>query len=258
MHGRGLPGGGRARLLARRPQSAACPPTSRSRDGVLPRQLRPRPVGRGRRPAASAARPPTGSTRSSGRRRDDDRLRAPRHRRPLRRRRRRRRRPSRPRCPTHAIVRNGSRGMLWLEPLVEVDRRRPGRLRAGHRDDVAGAGARRCSTAASTRCASASSTSSVAGQPARGSRSPGSASSTRWTPTTTAHGGLAGLQRAAGQWRASRSSRRSSTSGLRGRGGAGFPAGIKWQTVAHGRGRPRSSSAATPTRATAAPSPTGC
>ena len=47
-------------------------------------------------------------------------------------------------------------------------------------------------------------------------------------------------------------------SGLRGRGGAGFPAGIKWKTVLGARADARSSSAATPTRATAAPSPTGC
>ena len=45
-------------------------------------------------------------------------------------------------------------------------------------------------------------------------------------------------------------------SGLRGRGGAGFPTGIKWKTVAERAGRRRNTSSATPTRATAAPSPT--
>jgi formate dehydrogenase iron-sulfur subunit len=44
-------------------------------------------------------------------------------------------------------------------------------------------------------------------------------------------------------------------SGLRGRGGAGFPAGIKWTTVAKAKAAQNTSSA-TPTRATAAPLPT--
>ena len=46
------------------------------------------------------------------------------------------------------------------------------------------------------------------------------------------------------------------TSGLRGRGGAGFPTGIKWDTVLLDARRRRNTSSATPTRATAAPSPT--
>ena len=45
------------------------------------------------------------------------------------------------------------------------------------------------------------------------------------------------------------------TSGLRGRGGAGFPTGIKWRTVADTR-RNRNTSSATPTKAIPAPSPT--
>ncbi len=43
-------------------------------------------------------------------------------------------------------------------------------------------------------------------------------------------------------------------SGLRGRGGAGFPTGIKWKTVAQASVR-RNTSSATPTKATAAPLP---
>ena len=44
-------------------------------------------------------------------------------------------------------------------------------------------------------------------------------------------------------------------SGLRGRGGAGFPTGIKWRTVAQ-TAPTRNTSSAMPTKATAAPSPT--
>ena len=44
-------------------------------------------------------------------------------------------------------------------------------------------------------------------------------------------------------------------SGLRGRGGAGFPTGIKWKTVREAAA-PKNISSATPTRAIAAPSPT--
>jgi bidirectional [NiFe] hydrogenase diaphorase subunit len=56
------------------------------------------------------------------------------------------------------------------------------------------------------------------------------------------------------------------TSGLRGRGGGGYPTGLKWSTVAK-TPADRSTSSATPTRATPAPSwtarswsptPTGC
>ena len=45
---------------------------------------------------------------------------------------------------------------------------------------------------------------------------------------------------------------RSKNSGLRGRGGAGFPTGLKWQFTANAKGDLRSTSAATPTRATPA------
>ena len=47
-------------------------------------------------------------------------------------------------------------------------------------------------------------------------------------------------------------------SGLRGRGGAAFPTGIKWKTVLRPAGRRRSTSPATRTRATPARSPTAC
>ncbi len=131
-----------------------------------------------------------------------------------------------------SMVRNGSRGMLWLEPLVEVVTDR-GRLAYGPVgvDDVAGlldsgfldGGAHDLLLGPTEEI-------------------PWLASQQRLTfarvgvidPVSTAdfveHGGLAGLRRAITQ---------TSTqivddvveSGLRGRGGAGFPAGIKWRTV---------------------------
>ncbi len=170
--------------------------------------------------------------------------------------------PGRPGC---GIVRNGSRGMLWLEPLVEVETpRRPGRLRSGRAPTTSPAllvepG---CSTAQRVRIRWRS------GRPRRsagcatssGSPSPGSA----WIDPLSADG----LPRPRRPGRPARgrsscapgprSSRRSIASGLRGRGGAGFPAGINGRRCCAAPTARRSTSAATPTRATAAPSPTGC
>ena len=47
-------------------------------------------------------------------------------------------------------------------------------------------------------------------------------------------------------------------SGLRGRGGAGFPTGIKWKTTAEARRCSANTSSATPMRAIPAPTPTAC
>ena len=52
-----------------------------------------------------------------------------------------------------------------------------------------------------------------------------------------AHGGYAGLRRAL-QLGADAILEEVINSGLRGRGGAGFPTGIKWRTVAQAAGRP--------------------
>jgi len=46
------------------------------------------------------------------------------------------------------------------------------------------------------------------------------------------------------------------SSGMKGRGGAGFPTGVKWNLAAAAQG-PRSTSSATPTRASPARSRTG-
>jgi len=123
------------------------------------------------------------------------------------------------------LIRNGTRGMVWLEPLVEIDR---------------GAGREGFGPV------------SVADVPALLDGTleglgpveeiPFFARQTRLTfarcgltdPLSLtdyeAHGGLAGLRRALGM-SAEAIVDEVKQSGLRGRGGAGFPTGIKWDTV---------------------------
>jgi len=135
------------------------------------------------------------------------------------------------------VVRNGSRGMLWLEPLVEVETPQ-GRVGYGPVTlrDVAGlldAGL-------------------VSG--ADHALSLGLVDEIDWLATQQrvtfarvgvidpldlddyrAHGGLRGLERAI-TMPAAEVVADVLASGLRGRGGAGFPAGIKWRTVLEAEG----------------------
>ena len=131
-----------------------------------------------------------------------------------------------------ALVRNGSRGMLWLEPLVEIDTPN-GRIGFGPVtvEDVSGLFDAGLGQAGQHRLAL------------------GLVETLEWMkkqnrltfarvgvidPLSLAdfesHGGLMGLRNAL-------ASRREDiveqvrASGLRGRGGAGFPTGIKWKTV---------------------------
>ncbi|GAB3908659.1 hypothetical protein GCM10029964_108780 [Kibdelosporangium lantanae] len=123
------------------------------------------------------------------------------------------------------LVRNGSRGMLWLEPLVEVvtDEGRVGYGPVSPQDVPAILGGEAESLgpvenlpwmAAQNRLCFAR----------VGVTDPLSADD------YLANGGMAGLRRAIGMDRADVVAQ-VTESGLRGRGGAGFPAGIKWKTV---------------------------
>jgi len=127
--------------------------------------------------------------------------------------------------PEVRIIRNGSRGMVWLEPLVEIDRG-DGRMAYGPvtPEDVA---------------ALLDGTMESLG---RVEDIPFFARQTRLTfarcgvidpldlDDYAAHGGLAGLRRAIAMTGADIVAE-VADSGLRGRGGAGFPTGIKWKTV---------------------------
>ena len=146
------------------------------------------------------------------------------------------------------LVRNGSRGMLWLEPLaeVEIDGIRHafgpmtpetvgqlfdgGALALGPTEDLPWMKAQTRLTFARV-----------------GVIDPLSFAEFR------SHGGLAGLTRALAMDGAAVVAE-VTASGLRGRGGAGFPTGIKWKTVHDAAARANTSSAM-PTRATARPSP---
>ncbi|WP_103334547.1 formate dehydrogenase beta subunit [Pseudotabrizicola formosa] len=124
------------------------------------------------------------------------------------------------------IVRNGSRGMVWLEPLVEVETAQ-GRMGFGPVEAA-----------------------SVAQVFDGGPLALGPVEDLPWMKAQTrltfarcgvidplsvddyrAHGGCTGLLRALGMDVEGRLAE-VTESGLRGRGGAGFPTGIKWRTVA--------------------------
>ena len=124
------------------------------------------------------------------------------------------------------IVRNGTRGMVWLEPLVEVEQLNGTRIAYGPLSpaDVPDLLDGKLTTLGPVEDI------------------PFFARQTRLTfarcgvidPLSVddyeAHGGLAGLRRALGMTDAD-IVEEVTKSGLRGRGGAGFPTGIKWKTV---------------------------
>lgn len=131
------------------------------------------------------------------------------------------------------IVRNGSRGMVWLEPLVELVSA-SGRLGFGPLGlaDVPG----------------------LFGDPGAHPKALGLVEDLPWMKGQTrltfarvgvidplslddyrANGGLAGLDRAKAMTK-TQIVTEVTESGLRGRGGAGFPTGIKWKTVSEAAG----------------------
>jgi formate dehydrogenase iron-sulfur subunit len=124
-----------------------------------------------------------------------------------------------------SVIRNGSRGMVWLEPLVEVEGA-DGRIAFGPMTPA-----------------------DVAQVFDGGPKALGLTEDLPWLKSQTrltfarvgvidplsladyrAHGGLKGLERAVGL-SGQAIVEMVKTSGLRGRGGAGFPTGIKWDTV---------------------------
>lgn len=138
------------------------------------------------------------------------------------------------------IVRNGSRGMLWLEPLVEVETK-VGRVAYGPVtvDDVPG-----------LLDAGLLAGGEHALRLGRTEELPWLRRQTRLTfarvgvtdpldaDAYVAHGGIAGLKKALAMSPAE-IVETVVESGLRGRGGAGFPAGIKWRTVLEAAGEPK-------------------
>ena len=130
------------------------------------------------------------------------------------------------------IVRTGSRGMLWLEPLVEID---TANGRVGYSNVTAG-GVAELLDAGMLDGANHVSSIGIVDQHewlakqqrvtfARvGIIDPVSLSDYE------SHGGLVGLRKAL-EMSSEAIVEQVTESGLRGRGGAGFPAGIKWKTV---------------------------
>jgi formate dehydrogenase iron-sulfur subunit len=130
------------------------------------------------------------------------------------------------------LVRNGSRGMFWLEPLVEVETPN-GRIAYGPvtREAVAGLfDAGFLEGKAHSLCLGPTEEIPYLKQQERLTFARCGIVDPLSLTDYIAHGGYRGLQRALSMT-PEEIVAAVTTSGLRGRGGAGFPTGIKWKTV---------------------------
>ncbi|GII58358.1 formate dehydrogenase subunit beta [Planotetraspora thailandica] len=133
--------------------------------------------------------------------------------------------------PVH-VVRNGSRGMLWLEPLVEVETP-AGRVAYGpvapeDVEELVAAGM--LDGAGHPLCLGPTEEIDWLRDQTRVTFARVGVVDPLSAGDYIAHGGLAGLRRAL-SLSPEQVVAEITESGLRGRGGAGFPAGIKWKTV---------------------------
>ncbi len=130
------------------------------------------------------------------------------------------------------IVRNGSRGMFWLEPLVEVE---IGGKRIGYgpvkaKDVAALFDAELAEGGAHPLCLGEVENLPFLKEQTRLTFARCGITDPLSLQDYEAHGGLKGLRRAI-DMAAGDIVKEVTDSGLRGRGGAGFPTGIKWKTV---------------------------
>jgi formate dehydrogenase iron-sulfur subunit len=131
------------------------------------------------------------------------------------------------------LVRNGSRGMAWLEPLVEVQTA-AGRIAYGPvaAEDVAGLlDAGLLQGAAHPLCQGPTDAIPYLARQQRISFARVGVIDPLSLADYESHGGWAGLRRAVAIGDGAAIVQQVTDSGLRGRGGAGFPTGIKWKTV---------------------------
>ena len=130
---------------------------------------------------------------------------------------------------TVELVRNGSRGMVWLEPLVEVETDQ-GRVAFG---PMTPAQVAQVFDGGPLALGLTEALPWMAGQTRLTFARVGVIDPLSLTDYQ-AHGGLSGLRRALAMPGAA-IVQEVTDSGLRGRGGAGFPTGIKWKTVAEAK-----------------------
>jgi formate dehydrogenase iron-sulfur subunit len=128
------------------------------------------------------------------------------------------------------IIRNGSRGMLWLEPLVEVETAK-GRIAFGpvEMSDVKALVAAKFAEGGKLSLGLTEEISYFKNQERLTFARVGITDPLSLTDYASL-GGFAGLKKALAMTGAAIVGE-VTTSGLRGRGGAGFPTGIKWKTV---------------------------